>query len=396
MTPIRRPKRRRYSALAVLLLFGCLDPFAPPPGSFIAEALVVDGLLNSATNTATVKLSHPWPLDVDQPAPVVKGATITISGPSGDFTLIEERPGEYKKTGVPVINGEKYTLHVVAEGREFYSDPVEAMSTPPIDSLTFGVSNDTKSLEVRINTRDPSGQATYFSWDYVETYEYTSVFFSGYDLKNGAAVIRKPDELIYRCWRTIPSSSIGIVTTRELSASVVSQVPIITIPGGSIKTSWIYSVLVSQRVIGGDEYNYLRQLKAATENLGGLFDPQPGIVVGNMHEKDQPGTHVHGYFSVSEIEQKRVFIEYEELPENLKIPQDHGGCEIDVTCDIRGTFGFACYRLEDLNYASKVLYVAFTDPMGNPTSYAFTRSECADCRLLGGVTQRPAFWPPPH
>jgi len=136
-----------------------------------------------------------------------------------------------------------------------------------------------------------------------ETYEYTSTFLSGlFGMRrtqgHGATTSRSTDAGV-----RIPSSSIGIVTTKDLSGSVISRFPIINIPVGSPKVSNRYSVLIKQRVIGLDEYTYLGILKKTTENLGGLFSAQPGTVRGNIPRSGSINKVVLGFFSASEISQ---------------------------------------------------------------------------------------------
>jgi hypothetical protein len=151
-------------------------------------------------------------------------------------------------------------------------------------------------------------------------------------------------------------------------------------------------------VVSADEYKYLGQLKRTTENLGGLFDPQPGSVVGNIHERNKPGTQVLGYFSVTQVTHKRKFIRHIELPEALQIKQGIGLCLVEYTCDPRledaGRRAF-CMPLEGLGKGSNILYAIY-DERGNAASYAFVQNECSDCRLHGGVTKRPDYWPPPE
>jgi hypothetical protein len=385
-------KRIAYPVVIVFLLISCLDPYEPVIEFRPNDIIVVDAFLNATDNAATVKLSRPQAIDSKESLPQVTGAAVSINSPSGKFNLKETSPGNYTLTNIPVVIGQNYTLHInTNDGREFYSDPMAALATPELDSITFAIGNDKKSIEVMVNSHDPSNEAKYFSWDYVETYEYTVDYFSGIVFDPVSPRPRRDEEQIYRCWRTVPSSSIGIVTTRDLSGSVVSKFPIINIPAGSIKLSNRYSVLVKQRVIGAEEYAYLGMLKKTTESLGGLFDPQPATVRGNLHEVDQPNNVVLGFFSVSQMSQKRVFIRYEELPESLQIPQEIR-CESGFTCFLYvGAVPADCLPLEVAGYNNELLF-GENDGRGFIARYAYADKDCTDCRRKGGVTKRPDFW----
>jgi len=98
-------------------------------------------------------------------------------------------------------------------------------------------------------------------------------------------VLRTVDDYIFYCWNENPSTEILITSTDRLSENRVSRFPITVIPAGSRKISMLYSIQVSQRAISEEEYTFLKQLKQTTESIGGLFDPQPSQVPGNINRR---------------------------------------------------------------------------------------------------------------
>lgn len=392
--PVKQPLvifLRRRLWLLLLLGSACLDPFNVPFNNAPDGPIVIDAFLNGTTGTATVRLSYPQGITSKDPTVVIRGASVAVVSPTARFELVENSPGTYSASGIPTTPGTVFTLNVqTSDGRKFVSDPTPMRATPELDSITFAVGFDKESFEVSVNTHDPSDSAQYFSWDYEETYEYTAAYFSGFIYDKVNPKPRRDEDLIYRCWRTIPSTSIGIVTTKDLSGSIVNKFRINTIPAGSIKLSIRYSIFVKQRVIGPEEYAYLGLLKKTTEKLGGLFDPQPSTIVGNLHEVGQPNSVVLGYFSACQVSEKRVFIRHEELPLSLQIPQPKV-CEQKFTCLLPGDRGFDCTPLEIVGYNHELLFAVY-GPDGTPSTFAYTLKECADCRLQGGIPKRPAFW----
>ena len=138
-------------------------------------------------------------------------------------------------------------------------------------------------------------------------------------------------------------------------------------------------MLVTQRTISKEAYIFWTQLQKTTESLGGLFDPMPSEVVGNVHSATNANEAVLGFFSAGEEKRQRIFISNRDLPDNIRI-MPSPFCPLDslkiATVKTLGDHTFLVY------------------PYGTPTTigYVSSSSECMDCRVKGGVTQKPDFW----
>src|SRR5205085_5124378 len=91
------------------------------------------------------------------------------------------------------------------------------------------------------------------------------------------------------------------------------------IPKGSIKLSIKYSILLEQKALTEEAYNYWLNLKKNTESLGGLFDPLPSEITGNIHSLRNPNEAIIGYFSGGSVEKKRIFINANEIPASVSL-----------------------------------------------------------------------------
>ncbi|WP_339788939.1 DUF4249 domain-containing protein [uncultured Imperialibacter sp.] len=390
--------RRSLGWLFVSLpvLFGCTEPFEPPVDERQTDILVVEGIVNASDSTALVKLSRARPLSQVDTSYAEPGAAVSIHSSAGDiFTLKEETVGNYVAYSLPIDKSVTYRLNITtANGTDYVSDTVSIKSTPPIDSLSFGVTNDNMGLSIRLTTHDDSGQSRYYAWSYTETYEYHAAFNSGYKFIDGVPIIRTPEERIDKCWRSISSTDVLIGTSQNLTKDIISEQELNIIPKYSPKISVRYSILIEQRVLSSQEFEYLSLLKKTTEGQGTLFDGSPGPVVGNIHQANDYKAVVLGYFGGSEIIRERHFLTFNELPEVLREPPSKDGCQLSFTCDNTQprftNFIPPCFFLEDLSSKSAIIGV-FSGGT-NPTSYTFTKAQCADCRLQGGITTPPDFW----
>jgi hypothetical protein len=370
--------RRIY---AVLMLAGtsCLEPYNPPEITDSVDILVVDGFINSSDNSATVRLTKATPLsDISAEDPAVDGF-VQIEDENGFFqTLNAVENGYYKLSQLQLSDNTKYRLSIErSNGKRYYSDFITLTACPPIDSLTWAASTQSEGINVFVNTHDDTGQSKYFQWTFDETWEYTSRYGSFYKLVNG--VILPQDINVFRCWISKPSTQILIGSTTRLSTDIIRDFPLMFIPFRSQKVSVRYSILVQQRTLTKEAFDFWTQLKKSTESLGSLFDPLPSQVLGNMHSATDASEPVLGYFSGGQVTSKRLFIRFVELPPELRLPPL-------IPCSIDSLTFDAITRNPDTYLIA---------PYGTPFPIGFYRSlgrNCMDCRDEGGDIIKPAFW----
>lgn len=365
----------------ILLVFlsGCVEPYSAPDVSFSDEILVVDGYLNVGSNSAMVKLSRAIDLNSTPDYPVVSAATVSVRTENGmTYGLTETEPGKYEFINIPLSLTEKYQLYIrTTNSKEYYSDYIELRDSPEIDSLTWRPQSD--GITLSVSTHDPSGNTRYYQWLYKETWEYTSKYFSTYKLVDGQAIPRPAEESIYQCWRTDESTEVLINSTVTLSADQVSDFPIAFVPQGDFKLSRIYSLLVQQRALTKEAYTFWSELQKTTENIGGLFDPLPWQLTGNIHSVDDRSEPVLGYFSGGNAKEARIFVRFTDLPDYLQtIPRSN--CVLD-----------SIPLSELVNYPNSTYLIGGYGTVLE--GFTSTTIGCVDCRYYGGVTTKPEFWP---
>ncbi|MEQ9376058.1 MAG: DUF4249 domain-containing protein [Imperialibacter sp.] len=390
--------RKSIISISILLpvIVSCTDPFNPSVDTETADLFVVDGFVNASDSTAIVTLSHSRPLTSRGVFIPEKNAQVMIESSEGEsFSLQELDSGKYALQNVPVNKTASYTLRVqTISGVTYTSEPVTVINTPPIDSLSYGLSNDKLGLSIRLNTHDDSGNSRYYTWEYSETYEYRSYFNSGFTFENNQPEQRTAEEAVNICYLTVPSTRILLGTSAALAEDVIQGEELTIIPKYSPKISVRYSILIRQRVLSAKEYDYLYQLRQVTERLGTFFDPLPGEVIGNISREGGSSEMILGNFSVAEVYEERFFITKGELPLDLQASPITKGCQLEFTCDIRiprTTIQPPCVFLEDISDNAMIIEAAY-DLMGKPYAYSFALEECGDCRAQGGITTKPNFW----
>jgi hypothetical protein len=291
----------RLSQLApglAIALISCVEPYQPELKNEVFDILVVDGHIDITDDLATVKLSRAVPLDAVIPPSQEVNATVQIEDEGGaTYNLSSIGLGVYFANHLGLDASKRYRLHLYTSAdSEYISDYVEMTSSPPIDSVVWKYDNG--GVAIAVNTHDPLTKSRYYEWTFDEAWEYTSSFFSSYKMVDGDAFQRPYDEQIYRCWSFDQSTTILVGTTERLSEDVVRDFPITVVPGESKKLAIKYSIEVQQRVLSKAEFDFKEELEKTTESLGGMFDPMPSQVIGNIKSTNpNASSPVLGYFS---------------------------------------------------------------------------------------------------
>lgn len=372
-----------YSFLTMLV--GCLEPYQPPAITGEVDIVVVDGFLNSTDSSATVRLSHASALSSTAPPSRELNASVNIEEDNGaTYSLNETGQGNYTLNNIILDKTKKYRLHIHTQSdKEYFSDYIGLTETPEVDSITW--KPDDQGITIFVNSHDTEGKARYYSWNYEETWEYTASFYSNYKMVNGEALPRAQDDRIWMCWTTKSSTEILLSSSDRLSEDVIRDFPLTFVPGNSTKISRRYSIFVEQRTLTKEAYDFWTQLKKTTENLGGLFDPLPAQVLGNIWSSSDSDEPVLGYFSGGQVSKKRLFIEFRDLPDHLLRLRERAPCQEDdinsiPIADIPTTLNSVL--LIDPIYVQGVGIVGYTTAV----------PRCIDCRLQGGVMKQPDFW----
>lgn len=382
----------KFLAVLLFLCVSCLEPYDPAVNEEQIDALVVDGSLD-IEGKATVKLTRALPLLKFANAPLETGATVSIESNDGEkINLTETEPGVYSASNLAVNFQSSYTLNIIrSNGSVYKSNEVKIYKTPDIENVFFAAAPTGDAIDFRVNSKDTNPDATgFYAYECIETYEYTAQYFSRFKRIDGVPVLRKKGEFVDTCWHELPVP-MTLVSTKRLTENTISGHNVTTINLKSQKISRRYSLLVRQRSISEDEYNYRRLLDKTSNEQGGVFAEIPGSVVSNVRNVDDPNEVVLGYFRAHEMKEKRFFISHQTLPRNLQLPLDPEQCDLETSCPVgvKPTGPNQCVEILQLS-DSKIIITSFA--VQNNTVYVFSTNECGDCTKKGGKTMPPDYW----
>jgi hypothetical protein len=385
----------------IILSLGCKKPYSPSIISASNSYLVVEGVINSGTDSTYIKLTRTVKLSSGAaPAPEFS-AIVTVEADNGSiYPLTEANNGIYSAPSLNLSVNVKYRLRIKTfNGKEYLSDFVEAKNTPDIDSLNYKVQND--GVEIYVNSHDPNNKTRYYRWDFDETWQYQSRIRSFYKLgADGLPTYRSAyndTDNIYNCYKTDQSHQVLLGSSIKLAQDVISQQPVDFVAANSGKISLIYSILLRQYALTSDAFNYWQVLKKNTEQLGSIFDAQPSTITGNIHCISDANEPVIGYISVSSVKAKRIILDHYYL--NLYTtnpPAKDGDACTKLEIDIQPMSTFKT-RLQHVLFTGDSTLVNEVSQMGTGAliGYTYAPTECVNCTKTDpfGTNLAPVYWP---
>jgi hypothetical protein len=277
---------------------------------------------------------------------------------------------------------------VTAQGREYASDLVPVLITPPIDTLTWQLTT-AGGLQIYIGAHDANTAARHYRWEYDETWQFNSAYYASveYVASTNTLESRPNANQIFTCWRTVPSTEILQHNTTPLSQNAIASYPLLTVrPSNKLHIK--YSVLVRQYAETPAEYDYWERLRKNTENLGTVNDPLPARVTGNVHALADAAEPVLGFVGVHSVTEKRLFVDAAQLP--LPQPSVIYYDPFYEKCDLATISPAAA--LEQARIGGLLPVRPNYDLTGRIVSYDVSTVDCVDCRQRG-TNVKPSYWP---
>src|ERR1700761_5894980 len=177
-----------------IIAAGCKKPFNPVVISTSNSYLVVEGVINSGSDSTFIKLSRTVKLTDKTSVNPELNATVSVEGDQNtSYPLTETGNGNYSCAGLNLNSSHKYRLDIkTSNGKQYLSDYVDVVNSPPIDSVSYDTQGTLfgPGLNIYSNTHDANNKARYFRWDYQETWIFTSAFISAFK-SNGDTVLAR-------------------------------------------------------------------------------------------------------------------------------------------------------------------------------------------------------------
>jgi hypothetical protein len=408
--------KRIFAFLFLVAVSSCLDPYLPNLKNY-QSLLVVEGLISNENSSYKIKLSRTISYEDSTPEKVSDANVNIIDGNGIKTHLQNSGDGYYKtdSTSIRGVIGQKYTLQILtSDGKEYKSEECTMLPVAGIDTLYYEKGeefsgNPVKAftgIKVFLNSADATGLNQYFRWTFEEVWKfivpgvqrYTFIFINDTTFSfRGVPVVNDI------CWK---SSKSGEIITNSIlpggSTYIDKQLIQFIAPVKSDRLSQQYSILVKQYSVSKKEYDFWNDLQKVNEVGGDIFNSQPYKVISNIHNVNDANEMVLGYFEVSAVSQKRMFITAHEL-DPLVLPQYKTSCvEIAKSPDDwpapQPSWNTIYHWFTDIGEYAFVMPVVTNGTVlegsvniRNLVDFIFSPKVCAFCEPTGFST-KPDFW----
>jgi hypothetical protein len=361
------------------MLFSCRENFSPDLPSSGIGYLIVEGNLNPGNDSTVLRLTRSYSMQ-GQLMPLAElNATVIVEGSDGSTQpLPMTTAGFYMARRLSMSFSQTYKVRIkTGDGKEYLSEAITPLTTPPIDSI--GMKRDGEGASFFVNTKGNESDSRYYRWDYDETWEINSYYTSLLIYQEDQNIVRdrRASEIEFQCWKYDTSSTIELGASTALSSNVINEKHLFRIPNQDERLAVRYSLNLRQYSMSRDAYNFYELMKKNTESLGTIFDPQPSELRGNLRCINDDNAIVIGYITASTVSTKRVFFT---LPD-WNFPQI---CLLDtVTPD----------SIQDFFVGGGLipLFAEYT-PRGDVAYYVSSFGRCVECTRRNGNLRRPDFW----
>ena len=370
-----------FFILVLIVAAACKQTYAPPAVTHPPDYLVVEGFIDATAGNPTVfTLSHTVKLDTNLYVPE-SGATVTVEGTDNSSRPLQEQiAGSYSAPLSSLDFNVSYRLHIVTTaGKQYASDYVQLVPSPPIDSISWRrLENDVhQGIQVFANTHDPQNKTHFYRWDYSETWEFHSPFFATVIYIPGAGLENYSPNTISTCWRTDSATDILLGSSTQLSQDLIHEAPLVLIPLNSQQISVRYSIFVKQYALTADAFAWWQILQKNNEQIGSIFGVQPSTNKGNIRCLSDTTETVLGFVSGGTVQTKRIFISSDQVNPWYYDP----GCPDQKIP----------YNIDSVNFWYSIGYLPWRVDLPPKAAVHMAEKTCVDCTLTGSNIP-PSFW----
>lgn len=385
---------RGISYLLVLCFFtACVDRYYPAADQIIRGTLVINASITNTDGIQTIQISRSDGLVYSEFIPE-STCLVELENLSGEKISFPEGSPGYYSTILPgdFLNyGEQYMLRVLTSDGNLYLSDYSLLRLPTaIDSIYYEresiPSEDpeifAEGIRFFIDFEIEQDSSEYMRWELLETYEFRNPPYEGFIYTFDRVLRPLPDSLDDRqCWITGHVNAIFTLDAANMTSNKYTYMPLHFVSNETQRLSYGYSLLVRQHSMDAPAFRYWDELKKNSSSQSGLYDRLPSITPGNITNVEDPDERVLGFFGVSGVSEKRIFV------------KDVEGLEkYDV---------MFCYpypeppRFRYLMTADLPVYCSRAiDPETGNSRFGETVLRCLDCRIMNGSSgDPPDYWP---
>lgn len=377
--------------LTLIGLCGCIERYYPEEEDLKTGSMVVTAHLTNIPGIQSLNLSRSVSIENTSAVPV-SSCYVEVERADGEVRVFEEsEPGSYQcdLDGPFLQTGSDYRLSILtSEGKRYESEyemihPASEIKDVYYEIETQGTYDPEVSdqgLRFYIDFEIEKDSGRYLRWGLEETFEVHNPDYktSMYGTDRRWYELNSSNKWL-TCWLERDIYEIYTMDLANVSGDIYKKFPLNFVSASTWELRERFSLLVRQYSHSEDAYWYWNELAKNAQTNGGLFDTQPALTPSNICNLEDPEEIIIGYFSISGVSEKRIFVG---VVPGLEVYRDPDYCS-------PGTPVGFLWRYPEENLP---LYIANASVMGVYKS-GEVKDECVDCReYKGSTSSKPEFW----
>jgi|SRR5579871_765943 len=304
--------------ISVILYIACVRKINPPIRENVPR-LVVEGIITTDSTPYIVKLSYSgnytntYTANHDSSAFYIADARVVIQNDLNDSAIcVWQMDGTYQTHDSAFVGvvGRSYTLIIyLSNGKVYRSKAETIIAVPSIDSLslfydsTFITDERPNQFIISDHFRDPASTANYYRWS-------SSGYFSRKSWGGSCGYNWGPCgdpfscDCHAQCKQFFESDQIIVQTDKLVNGQEIIQ-PVCYIPIYWFGKDFIE---ISQFSLTKDAYIFWSQYLAQTNGTGGILDPLPESLLGNITNISDSNDMALGFFEASDVKKRKLII----------------------------------------------------------------------------------------
>jgi hypothetical protein len=380
--------KRIFAFILLAAAASCIDPYNINIRNY-KSLMVVEGLITNENSSYKIKLSRTTGREDSTPEKITDANVYIIDGDEIKTHLQNCGDGYYVTDAAAFtgVIGQKYMLEIITkDGKEYRSEVCKMLPVAGIDSIYYekgeeisgSMGESFTGIKIFLNSAVATEKNQYFRWAFEEVWKFLLPKPPRYVLTSDSTYQEIPivKEL---CWKRNMSGEIVTNSILPGEANYINKQLITFIaPAKSDRLTLQYSILVKQYSVSEKEYGFWNNLKKVSEAGGDIFSSQPYPVISNIYNVNDASEMVLGYFEVSAVAQKRIFITASEL-DPLYLPHYNTDCVEFLRSSVD-------WPNNDYIFVEPIL-----DTDGKFLGFGFATKACSLCEYAG-FNEKPDFW----
>lgn len=301
-----------FLALAGIVLTGCIEQIELYEGN--TTPLVVSGEVTNEEKVQRVRLLYLEGYNVAPDFTKVRDAAVHIVDEDGNEAPLIYVGYGFFETADPYAGevGKAYHIDIrFDDGRNYQSVPDVMLPVPEIEEISYNSNGSV--INFTVDYTDTESVENFYRWRFEGVYEVFSPYADprsrGFSLPRGNCSPAYAYPFSETCWVTDIDEEFLKIEDDELYDGMSREDIEIYSVVVDRKFDLGYSAAIKQYSLSPGAFRFWSEIENQLGNTGSIFETSNYQIVGNVKSINNPEESVLGYFTVSAVSTKRVFVE---------------------------------------------------------------------------------------